>query len=111
MDTKALGQRIKEERLKQSLTQEQLAEKVGISRLYITLIENGSRAVRVEVLERLADCLKVSIDYLVKGSGQFIHKEAVHEFEQLISGINSEEEISDIMDIIKAIIVRFSKQQ
>jgi transcriptional regulator with XRE-family HTH domain len=52
---KALGQRIKEERIKMFLTQEQLAEKVGISRLYITFIQKGNRSVRVEMLKRIAD--------------------------------------------------------
>ena len=39
MDYQALGKRIREERLKLHLTQEKLAEDIGVSNTYIGLIE------------------------------------------------------------------------
>ena len=42
MDYIALGQRIREERLKLNLTQEKLAEDVGVSTTYIGQIERGN---------------------------------------------------------------------
>lgn len=41
MDYKALGRRIREERLKRNLTQEQLAEAIEISNSYMGQIERG----------------------------------------------------------------------
>lgn len=43
MDYKALGRRIREERLKRNLTQEQLAEAIEISNSYMGQIERGER--------------------------------------------------------------------
>ncbi|MBQ4326972.1 MAG: helix-turn-helix transcriptional regulator, partial [Clostridia bacterium] len=50
MDYTALGKRIREERLKLNLTQEQLAEDVDLSTAYIGQIERGERRVSLENL-------------------------------------------------------------
>ncbi len=44
MDYKLLGGRIREIRLKYKLTQEKLAEKVGVTDSYIGFIERGERS-------------------------------------------------------------------
>ena len=54
MDCKEMGARIKRARLKQNLTQEQLAELLDISVSYVSLIERGSRNATVET--RRAEC-------------------------------------------------------
>lgn len=46
----AIGKKIKEYRLKNHLTQEELAEKLDISVKYISRIENGSGGVKLETL-------------------------------------------------------------
>lgn len=47
------------------MTQEGLAEKVGISRVYMGYIEQGRNAPSLEILEKIAKCLKVSISNLL----------------------------------------------
>ena len=64
MGLENLGKRIREERLKKGLTQEQLAEKVDISLNFMSLIENGKN-MSVQTLVNLANALDVSIDYLL----------------------------------------------
>ncbi len=56
-----LGKKIKELRESAGLTQEELAEKIKVSRVYMGYIEQGRNAPSLEVLERVAKILKISI--------------------------------------------------
>lgn len=68
MDRKALGEKIRQERMNCSLSQEQLAEAVGVSIPYISFVEHGQRSVTLEKLIDLANIFHVSIDYLLADS-------------------------------------------
>jgi len=57
-----LGTRIKELRKKSGISQERLAEKLGISRPAISQIENGERKICAEELQKLAEIFNMSID-------------------------------------------------
>jgi len=60
-----LGYRVKEERLKHLWTQEELADKSGVSRVTINAIETGkTENVLVNTLRKIADALGVSIEDL-----------------------------------------------
>lgn len=65
MNREILGQRIREERMRIGLTQEQLAEHIDVSTTYIGFIERGERSVTLEKIALLAECLHVSIDSLI----------------------------------------------
>jgi transcriptional regulator with XRE-family HTH domain len=57
----SFGERVRAQRERVGLTQAQLAERVGISRVYITQIENGARVnLANRVRERLMDVLGLS---------------------------------------------------
>lgn len=56
---KLLGQRIKEVRKSRGITQEQLAEKVGIGTSNISYIENGKFAPTIENFEKIVQALDV----------------------------------------------------
>ena len=56
---KSLGKKIKQKRLEQSLTQEQLAEKVGISPKSLSQIELGNNFVSAQNLEQI--CLALNV--------------------------------------------------
>ena len=66
MDRKILGKRIKEERIRIGLTQEQLAEYLDVSTTYVGFIERGERSVTLEKLALLAQCFHVTIDSLLQ---------------------------------------------
>lgn len=61
---KNLGKRIQKKRKDNNLTQEELAEKVKISRAYMGYIEQGRYAPSLEVIERIARVLKIKISDL-----------------------------------------------
>lgn len=59
---KVLGRKIQHKRKGMGLTQEELADKVGISRAYMGYIEQGRNAPSLEVLEKIARVLRTSIN-------------------------------------------------
>lgn len=65
IDFKKIGRKISEARIKQNKTQEVLSEKVGISPMFLSNIENGKRNPSIETLILIAKELKVSLDYLI----------------------------------------------
>ena len=65
MDRILLGKRIREERLRCNLTQEQLAELTDVSTTYIGFVERGKRSITLEKLVDISSCLHVSIDTLL----------------------------------------------
>ncbi|MCJ7804272.1 helix-turn-helix domain-containing protein [Patescibacteria group bacterium] len=57
-----LGKRIQKARKESGMTQEELADKVGISRAYMGYIEQGRNAPSLEVLNKIARVLRISIN-------------------------------------------------
>jgi transcriptional regulator with XRE-family HTH domain len=64
------GDRIKEVRESVRMTQDDLADKAGLSKGFISDIENSKRGISAENLLRVADALGASMDYLAKGETQ-----------------------------------------
>lgn len=62
-----MGLRISERRKELNLTQEKLAEKMGVSLQTISCIELGKKAIRPENLANLCLHLDVSADYVLYG--------------------------------------------
>ena len=61
---KSLGKKIQRKRKALGLTQDELAEKVGISLTYMGFIEQGRYAPSLEVLNKIAKVLKVPLSDL-----------------------------------------------
>ena len=68
IDYKDLGQRVRIMRRKNSLTQEELAEKAGISASFMGHIERGSRIASLDTLVALCNALKTSPQYFLAAS-------------------------------------------
>ena len=62
-----VGERIKTRRLELEWTQDQLAKNAGISKSFLSDLENGKRSVGAENLLDIARALGVSIDFLMTG--------------------------------------------
>ncbi|MBE6687314.1 MAG: helix-turn-helix transcriptional regulator [Ruminococcaceae bacterium] len=60
-----IGNKIKDLRKKQNLTQEQLAEQLNVSAQAVSKWENGTNLPDITVLPELADCFGVTIDELM----------------------------------------------
>lgn len=65
LDYKELGKRIKEQRLKQHLTQEKLGEIVGVNTSNISHIERAATQVSLSSLVKIANALDTTLDCLV----------------------------------------------
>ena len=61
-----LGARIKDLRIKQGFSQEELAGKCDLHRTYISDIERGERNVSIENVERIAKALDIDPSELLK---------------------------------------------
>ena len=61
-----LSERIYQFRRKSGLSQEQLAEKVGVSRQAISKWESGASTPELEKLLELSKCFNITLDELVK---------------------------------------------
>ncbi len=62
-----IGERIKELRLRIGLKQSDLAEKLSVSRVTITNIENGKHKGTFELIKPLCEILGVTPNYLILG--------------------------------------------
>jgi transcriptional regulator with XRE-family HTH domain len=61
------GERIRQLRKKQGLSQEELAEKCDLDRTYISGIERGLRNVSIANIEKLSTALGISLSKLTEG--------------------------------------------
>jgi transcriptional regulator with XRE-family HTH domain len=59
------GNRIKEERLKQNLSQEKLALEAEIDRTYMNDVEKGTRNVSLNIAFKLSKALNISLSNLL----------------------------------------------
>lgn len=64
--TKTICKRIKKYRGDLEMTQEDLAEKVGVSRVYIGYVEQGRNTPSLEILEKIAKSLKVRLSDIIE---------------------------------------------
>ena len=55
------GQKVREERAKLGLSQEELASRAGVHRTYIGMIERAEKNITLENIEKIAQALKIKI--------------------------------------------------
>jgi len=60
------GKKVREERLKQSLSQEELASRAGVHRTYIGMIERAEKNITLENIEKISSALKISLSNIFK---------------------------------------------
>ncbi|MGX7200641.1 helix-turn-helix domain-containing protein [Enterococcus nangangensis] len=68
-----VGERLKERRGQLHLTQEEVAEKMAISRQTISNWENGRSYPDIERMVRLSELYQLSLDELLKGDQQLVN--------------------------------------
>jgi transcriptional regulator with XRE-family HTH domain len=67
--TSRFGERLRQARIGQGLSQEELAHAAGLHRTHVSLIERNRRSVRLETLEKLAVALRIEPASLVPTIG------------------------------------------
>lgn len=60
------GKKLREERLNQGLSQEELASRAGVHRTYIGMIERGEKNITLGSIEKIAKALKLKPSVLIK---------------------------------------------
>jgi len=91
MDYKALGKRVRQQRMVAELTQEQLAEKSGVSCSFIGHIERGEKKASVETLVCLCNAMKVSPTVLLQESLD----------EEVVNADDSGKLLHDLMSVMR----------
>ena len=79
-----IGEQIKRLRKERNMTQEQLAEKIGISTTHMSHIETGSTKLSLTVLVDLAVNLKVKTDCLLFNENNSTNEKTIKLLEQAI---------------------------
>ncbi len=92
-----LGSRIKALRTAKNYTQEQVAERLGISRQKYARIENGVNSITLDVLVKIADMLDVT----VKDITRVLDDEPTVEY-RAGAGEASSQKIFDMLDLFYA---------
>lgn len=64
---KKFGKKVREERKKLGYSQEVLAEKAGVHRTYIGMIERGEKNITLANIHKVSKALRVKISELTKG--------------------------------------------
>lgn len=106
MNSKYLGQRLRQFRKDARLTQNQLAKKAGITPTYLSIIERGAQLPRLETFINLANILSVSADDLLMEDHAESRKETHTSF-AIPSDNLSDEELTLVQDIVKLMCDHF----
>lgn len=101
LDFKSIGKRIKIARIRTNMTQESVADKIGVTPQHVSNIETGNSSVSLTTLVAIANLLNVSVDELLcdtvlKSKAVFI-KEADDIFKDC-----NEYEVRVLVDVLKA---------
>ena len=70
MDYVDMGKRVRKQRQLIGLTQQELAERIGVSTSFVGHVERGTRKASLETLVALSNARGVGVDYLLAGSLQ-----------------------------------------
>lgn len=97
-----IAKRIREERIKLNLTQEELAEKAGIDHKYLSVIERNAGKTSLDTFVKIADALNMPYYELLSDNINSNKSESLEQIKYLLSGL-SPNKIIYIANIIKEI--------
>ena len=87
IDYKAIGGRIKEQRKKNAMTQERVAELLDVTIGYISQVERGITKPNIELLGKLASLFNCDISYFVSGvtydSDDYLYEDMKKKYQKL----------------------------
>lgn len=108
MDYYAIGQRIRKFRKAHGLSQEELAEKIGISVTHMSHIETGNTKLSLPVFVKLADTLEVRTDDLLSDNSPTARSVSIDAIIRSLDTCTTQQ-IKIIEDILPAIKTAFNK--
>ena len=102
MDYYAIGQKIRKIRKEQGLSQEKLAEKVGISTTHMSHIETANTKMSLPTFAKLASVLEVQTDELLYDNKSEDRSASIAYITELLDGCTIQQ-MQIIEDIVKAV--------
>ena len=110
LDYKAVGKRIRQERLKCNETQQSLAELIDMSTAFVGCIETGKRKMSLDTFVRIVHALGVPSDQLLVDCLDSNFSVCNNEFSYLMEGLdNKDREL--IIEIVKCIKEHSSRER
>ncbi len=103
-----IGQRIRKFRKAHQLSQEELADRVGISTTHMSHIETGNTKLSLPVLVDLASVLEVDTDDLLFDGGKDTRKTVMADLVDTLEGCSTQQ-AKVLKDIVKAAKVSMEK--
>lgn len=101
LDFKAIGKRIKIARIRTNLTQETVADKIGVTPQHVSNIETGNSSVSLTTLVAIANLLNVSVDELLCDTVLKSKPVFIKEADDIFKDCN-EYEVRVLVDVLKA---------
>ncbi|HBG4827893.1 TPA: helix-turn-helix transcriptional regulator [Clostridioides difficile] len=101
LDYKAIGKRIKIARIKKSLTQEAVADKIGVTPQHVSNLETGNATVSLQRIVAIANILDVSVDELLCDTVLNVKHIYENEAQEIFKDCN-DYEIRVLLDVLKA---------
>ena len=103
IDYYVIGERLKTYRLKKGLTQETLAEKLGVSVAFLSRIERGSSHVNLARLSQICEIIGVSEGEILNGVSVSSKNYLTTEFNSLLKDCPPEK-LKIVYKVVKAIV-------
>lgn len=101
MDSKIIGGKIKRFRKRQGLTQDHLADYLGLDRSTISLIEKGERTIDMDKLEKLANLFGVELSVFFSDDDSMFETDLAFAFRTDQLEQSDLEEIANFKRIVK----------
>lgn len=111
----SLGERIQELRKQKNITQQKLAEMISVSKSMINRYENKGVQPPADILNKLADVLQTSVDFLINGNTDEKAKislknvELLQRFKEVEAMPDREQSV--LLEIISAYVRDFKTKQ
>ena len=112
VDYPALGEKIRQKRLRTGLSQDAVSDSVGLSESFYGHVERGDRKMSIESLVKIANYLDLSLDFLLldskptNGSDKWL----LHEFDNIFRG-KSPAQRAYLLNILKVLSDSIEKLQ
>lgn len=108
MDYYEIGQRIRKLRKAHGLSQESLAEKIGISTTHMSHIETGNTKLSLPVLVDLAGVFNVQVDDLLSDRQPPLKSTIMNEMLQILDSCTPQQ-LKIVEDMIRALVISLNK--
>ncbi len=108
MDLQKIGARLRAARKQKGWSQEQLAEKVNLSTIYIGMIERGERELRLSTFCTIINVLDVSSDEMLFEETKYGFYARMEKYALLFSGLDDEQKnaITRFMEVADDLVIR-----